>query len=83
MSQYENALSVHLQEHLIRLAHQQTFFPSSLSPSPEPRALSIFDLSVEIPLYANEPRRLRMESENGACPRGASACACVLFGSTL
>lgn len=26
MSQYENAQSVHLQEHLIRLAHQQTFF---------------------------------------------------------
>lgn len=31
MSQYENALSVHLQEHLVRLVHQQTFFPSSLS----------------------------------------------------
>lgn len=34
MSQYENAQSVQLQEHLIRLAHQQTFFPSLLPPSP-------------------------------------------------
>lgn len=34
MSQYENTLSVHLQEHLIRLAHQQTFFPPSFSLSP-------------------------------------------------
>lgn len=34
MSQYENALSLHLQEHLIVLAHQQTFLPSSLSLDP-------------------------------------------------
>lgn len=26
MSQYENALSVHLREHLMKLAHQQTLF---------------------------------------------------------
>lgn len=32
MSQYENALSIQLQEHLIRLAHQQTFvFPFYLT----------------------------------------------------
>lgn len=31
MSQYENAPSVHLQEHLVRLVHQQTIFPSSLA----------------------------------------------------
>lgn len=30
MSQYENAQSVQLREHLIRLAHQQTFFFSFL-----------------------------------------------------
>lgn len=33
MSQCENALSIHLQEHLIRLAHQQIFvfaFPLAL-----------------------------------------------------
>lgn len=41
MSQYENAQSVHLQEHLIRLAHQQTFFPSSRSLSLSPHLSSL------------------------------------------
>lgn len=59
MSQYENAQSVQLREHLIRLAHQQTFFfflfffPSPRPPSPEFRALLIFDLRALILVYAN------------------------------
>lgn len=70
MSQYENAQSVHLQEHLIRLAHQQTFFPSSrslsLSPSLQPHALVIFDLQALIRFYANwicwKPRKKKCVS---------------------
>lgn len=54
MSQYENAQSVHLQEHLIRHAHQQTLFSIlSLSPSLQPHALVIFDLQALILFYAN------------------------------
>lgn len=34
VSQYENALSVHLREHLIRPAHQQTFFFLFFFPQP-------------------------------------------------
>lgn len=55
MSQYENTLSVHLQEHLIRLAHQQTFFPPSFSPSSShpPLFLNLSSLKLSLSLISN------------------------------
>lgn len=62
MSQYENAQSVQLREHLIRLAHQQTFppyppffflFHPLVLSSPRLCTLLIFDLRALILVYAN------------------------------
>lgn len=53
MSQYENAQSVHLQEHLIRHAPTNLFSILSLSPSLQPHSLVIFYLQALILFYTN------------------------------